>query len=127
MNPAEQIVIANVARYHRAAEPRKSHRNFGPLSQTAKARVTRLAAILRVADGFDRGHSGSVDDIRVRWLSRALRLIAVPSPKAAGIRLELWGASRKSGLLAKVAGTDVEIVGPGGVALSAEGDGAGTD
>jgi exopolyphosphatase/guanosine-5'-triphosphate,3'-diphosphate pyrophosphatase len=127
MNPTEQIVVANVARYHRGAEPRKSHRNFGPLSQTEKDRVVRLAAILRVADGFDRGHSGSVDDIRVRWLSRALRLIAVPSPKAEGIRLELWGASRKSGLLGKVAGTDVEIVGPGGVALSAEGDGAGTD
>ena len=127
MTPAEQVVIANVARYHRGAEPRKSHGNFGPLSQSARARVIRLAAILRVADGFDRGHSGKVDDIRVRWLTRALRLIAVPSPKAGSIRLELWGASRKSGLLAEVAGTDVEIVGPGGVALSAEGDGSGTD
>lgn len=127
MTPAEQVVIANVARYHRGAEPRKSHGNFGPLSQAARARVTRLAAILRVADGFDRGHSGAVDDIRVRWLTRALRLIAVPSPKAESIRLEIWGASRKSGLLSQVAGTEVEIVGPGGVALSAEGDGSGTD
>jgi exopolyphosphatase/guanosine-5'-triphosphate,3'-diphosphate pyrophosphatase len=127
MTPAEQVIIANVARYHRGAEPRKSHGNFGPLSQAARARVTRLAAILRVADGFDRGHSGAVEDIRVRWLSRALRLIAVPSQKAGSIRLELWGASRKSGLLSQVAGTDVEIVGPGGVALSADGDGSGTD
>ncbi len=127
MTPAEQIVIANVSRYHRGAEPRKSHRNFGPLNAATRDRVLRLAAILRVADGFDRGHTGAVDDVRVRWLSRALRLIAVPSPQATTMRLELWGASRKSGLLAKVAGTDVEIVGPGGVALTADDDGRGTD
>ncbi|MGI9044622.1 MAG: HD domain-containing protein [Gemmatimonadaceae bacterium] len=127
MTPAEQIVIANVSRYHRGAEPRKSHRNFGPLNAATRDRVLRLAAILRVADGFDRGHTGAVEDVRVRWLSRALRLIAVRSPQATTMRLELWGASRKSGLLAKVAGTDVEIVGPGGVALTADDDGRGTD
>ncbi|MGK2963773.1 MAG: Ppx/GppA phosphatase family protein [Gemmatimonadaceae bacterium] len=127
MTPAEQIVIANVSRYHRGAEPRRSHRNFGPLNTATRDRVLRLAAILRVADGFDRGHTGAVEDIRVRWLSRALRLIAVPAPKATTMRLELWGASRKSGLLAQVAGTDVEIVGPGGVALTADDDGRGTD
>ena len=122
MTPAEQVVIANVARYHRGAEPRKSHGNFGPLTPSARDRVVRLAAILRVADGFDRGHTGAVDDIRVRWLRRALRLIAVPSPKAASIRLELWGASRKSGLLEQVAGVDVEIVGPDGVTLPTDDD-----
>jgi exopolyphosphatase/guanosine-5'-triphosphate,3'-diphosphate pyrophosphatase len=127
MTPSEQVVIANVARYHRGAEPRKSQGNFGPLSAAAKERVIRLAAILRVADGFDRGHTGAVEDIRVRWLNRALRLIAVPSPKAPSIRLELWGASRKAGLLSRVAGVDVEIVGPDGVALASEDDGSGTD
>jgi exopolyphosphatase/guanosine-5'-triphosphate,3'-diphosphate pyrophosphatase len=127
MTPAEQVAIANVARYHRGAEPRKSHGNFGPLSAAARARIIRLAALLRVADGFDRGHAGAVDDIRVRWLKRALRLIAVPVPEASNIRLELWGASRKAGLLSQVAGTDVEVVGPDGQALLAEGDGKGTD
>jgi exopolyphosphatase/guanosine-5'-triphosphate,3'-diphosphate pyrophosphatase len=127
MTPAEQIVIASVARYHRGAEPRKSHRNFRPLNSATRQRVLRLAAILRVADGFDRGHTGAVHDIRVRWLSRALRLIAVPAPKVTTMRLELWGASRKSGLLSRVADTDVEIVGPGGIALTAEDDGRGTD
>ncbi len=127
MTPSEQIVIANVARYHRRAEPRKSHGNFGPLSPPAKDRVLRLAAILRVADGFDRGHTGAVEDIRVRWLSRALRLIAVPARGAASIRLELWGASRKSGLLASVADTAVEIVGPGGEIFTADDDGRGSD
>lgn len=121
MTPTEQIVIANVARYHRGAEPRKSHENYGPLSSAERARIKRLSAILRVADGFDRGHTAAVQDIRVRWLDRALRLIPVPSANQS-IRLEVWGASRKSGLLSQIAKTPVEIVAPGGEAFTADGD-----
>ena len=127
MTPTEQVIIANIARYHRGAEPKKSHGNFGPLSASARARVVRLGAILRVADGFDRGHASAVADIRVRWLSRALRLIAVPAPQATSIRLELWGASRKSGMLSEVAGVPVEVVGPGGAMFTHTDDGSGVD
>jgi exopolyphosphatase/guanosine-5'-triphosphate,3'-diphosphate pyrophosphatase len=121
MTPAEQVIIANVARYHRGAEPSKTHENFGPLSPADRARVRRLAAILRVADGLDRGHTAAVADLRVRWLERALRVIPVPAEDVS-IRLELWGASRKSELLSEIAGVPVEIVAPGGEAFSAEGD-----
>ncbi len=122
MTPAEQVVIANVARYHRGAEPKKSHANFGPLKASDRAQIVRLAAILRVADGFDRGHTAALADIRIRWLDRALRLIAVPAPGSTSIRLELWGASKKSGLLAEVTGFPVEIVAPGGVTFAEDGD-----
>jgi exopolyphosphatase/guanosine-5'-triphosphate,3'-diphosphate pyrophosphatase len=73
---------------------------------------------LRVADGFDRGHANAVGEIKVRWLERALRLTAVPSRSNANLRLELWGASRKSNLLAEVAGVPVEIVGPDGSVMT---------
>ncbi len=127
MTPVEQVAIANIARYHRGSEPKRSHGNFGPLSAASRDRVTRLAALLRVADGFDRGHAGAVDDIRVRWLDRAIRLIPVPSPKAPGIRLELWGASKKSRLLSRYAGVPVEIVAPGGETFTHEEDGTPAD
>jgi hypothetical protein len=84
--------------------------------------VKRLAGILRVADGFDRGHACAVADIRVRFLERALRLIAVPAEGASSIRLELWGAAKKSELLSDVAGVPVEIVAPGGEAYAEDGD-----
>ena len=112
--PAEQVAVANVARYHRGAAPKRSHRNFGSLDRSLRRRIERLAALLRVADGFDRGHVGAVSELKVRWLERAIRITPVPRPEATSLRLELWGASRKSELLAKVAGVPVEIVGPDG-------------
>ncbi|HET7457377.1 MAG TPA: Ppx/GppA phosphatase family protein [Gemmatimonadaceae bacterium] len=112
--PAEQVAIANVARYHRGALPKRKHRNFGPLDRSQRDRIERLAALLRLADGLDRGHVGAVRDVKVRWLERAIRIAPTPVPGAQSLRLELWGASRKRALLEKVVGLPVEIVGPDG-------------
>ncbi|MEO8623329.1 MAG: Ppx/GppA phosphatase family protein [bacterium] len=120
ITPAEQIVIANVARYHRGAPPRRKHRNFGMLDKPLRETVDRLSAILRVADGFDRGHVGAVETLKVRWLQRAIRITPVPARGASPLRLELWGAHRKSQLLAAIAGVPVEIVGPNGAVLSSD-------
>jgi exopolyphosphatase/guanosine-5'-triphosphate,3'-diphosphate pyrophosphatase len=108
------MMIALVARYHRGAEPRRRHAEFGSLDRDGQRRVRRLSALLRVADGLDRGHAGAARGVKVRWLQRAVRITVVPDPRARSVRLELWGAHRKSGLLAKVARRDVEIVGPNG-------------
>ena len=118
MTPAEQVMAANVARYHRGAEPKKKHTNYGGLEKSMRETIKRLAAILRVADGFDRGHANAVAEIRVRWMERALRLTAVPQRQGSNLRLEIWGASRKSRLLSEVAGAPVEIVAPDGAVMT---------
>ena len=120
LSPLEQVVIANVARYHRGSLPRKRQRNFGALDKPLRRRIRRLSAILRVADGFDRGHVSAVADLKVRWLRRALRITPVPATARTPIQLEMWGASRKSDLLARVTGVPVEIVGPDGRVFSSE-------
>ncbi len=122
MTPADQIIVANVARYHRGNAPKKKHENLASLDAGMRATIIRLAAILRVADGFDRGHAGAVQAIKVRWMPRALRLTAVPHPRGMSIRLDLWGAARKSKLLSKVAGTTVEIVAPDGSVVTYDDD-----
>ncbi len=124
MTPDEQTVVAHVARYHRGSAPdRVKHGEYGALERTTRARIQRLAGILRVADGFDRGHAAAVERIRVRWMRRALRITAHPSATAPSMRLELWGASRKKALLEEVAGAPVEIVAPDGSVVE-DGDGA---
>jgi exopolyphosphatase/guanosine-5'-triphosphate,3'-diphosphate pyrophosphatase len=120
VTPEEQVLIANVARYHRGAEPRKSQRSYAALDRPLRQRVRKLAAILRVADGMDRGHVGSVGSLTIRWLQRAVRITLVPARADAPLRLELWGSHRKSRLLAKVTGKTIEIVGPDGSVLSSE-------
>jgi exopolyphosphatase/guanosine-5'-triphosphate,3'-diphosphate pyrophosphatase len=116
--PTDQVIIANVARYHRGASPKREHRNFGTLDKVLRRRIKRLSALLRVADGFDRGHVSAVSDLKIRWLQRAIRITPVPVNARTGMRLEMWGANRKSELLANVAGVPIEIVAPDGRALS---------
>jgi hypothetical protein len=79
--------------------------------------------VLRVADGFDRGHVGGVERIDVGWAKGVLRLTPVAAPLAPSLRLELWGASRKCGLLARVVERPVEIVGPDGAVVELAEDG----
>jgi exopolyphosphatase/guanosine-5'-triphosphate,3'-diphosphate pyrophosphatase len=122
MPPSEQVVIANVARYHRGAPPRKKQRNFGRLDKALRSRIERLAALLRVADGFDRGHVSAVSDLKVRRLKRALRITPVAANQRATMRLEMWGASRKAGLLAELIGAPVEIIAPDGTIFSSDDD-----
>lgn len=118
--PDEQIVIAHIARYHRGREPHRKHELWAALDRETRERIRRLAAILRVADGFDRGHASAVDRVKVRWLKRALRLTPEPRRANGSMRLELWGASRKSALIAEMAGLPVEIVGPDGKVVMAD-------
>lgn len=112
MTPAEQVMVANVARYHRGARPKLKHENFAVLDSHTQRRVESMSAILRVADGLDRGHVGAVARVRVRWSERVLRITAEPDARGRSLRLELWGAARKAELLEMVSERSVEIKGP---------------
>ncbi len=109
MTPLERVMVANVARYHRGATPSRSQRSYASLDRTVRRRIKRLAAILRVADGLDRGHSAAVGDLVVKLTRGSLDIEAIPAPEAHDLRLELWGATRKGHLLADVLGVPVNI------------------
>jgi len=59
----ERAVIANVARYHKGSLPKDRHPHYAALSQADQITVSRLAAILRVADAMDRRHDNRVQDL----------------------------------------------------------------
>jgi exopolyphosphatase/guanosine-5'-triphosphate,3'-diphosphate pyrophosphatase len=61
--PGEVEVVAQVARYHRKAMPSPEHAAFHALPRTAQKRVMILGGILRVADAFDRTHTGRIEKI----------------------------------------------------------------
>ena len=114
ISPEEKVMIAHIARYHRGGAPKARHQTFAVLEEEIQQRITSLAAILRVADGLDRGHISAVDHLKVRWGPRSVRVTVFPRRGGGTLRLELWGASRKSALLADLAGMPVELAGPDG-------------
>ncbi len=102
----EVQVIANVARYHRAAEPKATHSNFSSLDTDDRLRVEALAAILRIADGFDRTHAQLVTDVRMQFQMRKLTIGVIATGEPA---VDMWGAMRKSGLFERVFGTTLRL------------------
>lgn len=59
----ERHEVACVARYHRRALPSMSHEEYASLSREARKRVSRLAALLRIADALDYNHDSRVLDL----------------------------------------------------------------
>jgi exopolyphosphatase/guanosine-5'-triphosphate,3'-diphosphate pyrophosphatase len=102
----EVRVIANIARYHRKAKPTATHPEFAPLGANARRVVRVGAALLRLADGLDRSHSGVVTGLSCRLTGKRLEVIL----KARGdAELELWGARSKRALFADVFGRTLRL------------------
>jgi exopolyphosphatase/guanosine-5'-triphosphate,3'-diphosphate pyrophosphatase len=97
----EVEVIALCARYHRKAEPSRSHGRYGDLLKLDRRRVKALAGILRVADALDRSHARLVRAVRCTITKKtvALRIEADGDPE-----LELWAARRKGDLYEALTG-----------------------
>lgn len=101
--PREVQLVANIARYHRKARPKKQHANFASLAKPDRELVRRLSAILRIADGLDRTRQQNVRDVEVHLEEdRAVFVLdAEENP-----HVEIWGAADKSGLFARVFGVE---------------------
>ena len=83
-----------------------------------RQRITKLSGLLRLADGLDRGHVGSVSHVKVRWSADVVRVHVVEAEGAMTVRLECWGGARKRGLLEEVLGRPVEVIMPDGSVAS---------
>lgn len=105
----EKEIIANVARYHRKSHPRTRHASFGGLDPGDRGVVLKLAAILRIADGLDRGHSSKVREVGFRRRG-SNAVVELKAPSRGKIDLELWGAERKKRLFEEVFDVEVSFV-----------------
>jgi exopolyphosphatase/guanosine-5'-triphosphate,3'-diphosphate pyrophosphatase len=100
-------VIACIARYHRKALPDPSHKIYRDLDAASQQVVSRLAAILRIADGLDRSLSACAKSIRVAQSGDTATILvgqAAPSPT------DIEAARKKAGLFEQAFGLKVEII-----------------
>ena len=102
----EQLIVANVARYHRGAKPKPSHGGFAALDPDDQEIVTILGALLRLADGLDRGHVSAVQDLDV-WFDGDRMVVLVDCPLGCGS--EIWAGEKKGRFLGKVFDVSVAV------------------
>jgi exopolyphosphatase / guanosine-5'-triphosphate,3'-diphosphate pyrophosphatase len=118
-SPDELSVLACLGRFHKRGSPKLSFEPFARLSPRDRNRVTKLTALLQVADALDRSHGGPVQSIEV-YTSPGLVEVVVHA--ADDIDLELWGLRRKRELFERVFASRLEVV-DAQLALPLEGEG----
>jgi exopolyphosphatase/guanosine-5'-triphosphate,3'-diphosphate pyrophosphatase len=60
-------MVANVARYHRKSAPKIQHKPFEDLPSKQRLIISKLAAILRLADALDHEHASTVEKVEVEF------------------------------------------------------------
>ncbi|MEP6623375.1 MAG: Ppx/GppA phosphatase family protein [Acidimicrobiia bacterium] len=106
LTPASISVLTGLVRWHRRGDPKSNDELVGKLDPEARERVRRLVAILRIADGLDRGRKQVVTSVHAR-VGPELVLLHIHS--AGDPELELWGARRKRDLFERVFEREVEF------------------
>lgn len=99
-------IVAQVARYHRHACPSLDHPGYASLGTDGRILVSKLAAILRVADALERTHVQRVAQIEIRRDRGKLRLRL---PGLADAAVERLAMDSKADLFEQVFGLGVVI------------------
>ena len=73
----EVAIVANIARYHRRAQPKTSHFEYMSLSREHRIIVNKLAALLRIAESLDAGHNTNPENMQCRLEDNNL-VISIP-------------------------------------------------
>lgn len=104
--PEDIAILATLVRFHRGSDPKTSFDPFDHLPTARQNEALRLLAILRLADGLDRGHSSLVEDVAVEIEASKVRLILSGT---SDLDLERWGARHKRPLFEKIFNRSLEI------------------
>jgi len=107
-NDTEIEVIANVAMYHRKGIPRRKHLNLAAFTKSEIRRVSTLAAMLRLAEGLDRGHLGTVKDVSFS-IAKSPRRFVLTLYSEADCQLEIWGVNNNKDLFEYVFEAPLEV------------------
>ena len=102
----QQDLVANLVRYHRKAFPSRDDPAFKGLPQRDRIIVSRLSALLRLADGMDVSHAGHVTGASLTAKKNHWRLTL----RGRGdLMLERWAAEKRCRLFEEEFGTPLEI------------------
>jgi exopolyphosphatase/guanosine-5'-triphosphate,3'-diphosphate pyrophosphatase len=95
----QTVIVANVARYHRKSAPKSQHELYATLPARERVVVSRLAALLRLADAMDNEHASKVTGftLEIKKPRVILRLTGVGD-----LLLEKWALAKKAAMFDEV-------------------------
>jgi exopolyphosphatase/guanosine-5'-triphosphate,3'-diphosphate pyrophosphatase len=102
----DMAVVGNIARYHRRALPQRSHLPLMALDRDTRVTVSKLAAVLRVANALDADHLQKVRDLKVLAEEGALVLEV---DGAGDMTMERLAALSRADLLTEVFGRRLQF------------------
>lgn len=106
LTKAQRAIVANIARYHRKSAPSLQHEPFKVLPVRDRVVVSKLAALLRIADALDTEHAGKVATFSVDYEKPRLLL----NVQGQGdLLLEKWALVKRIPLFEEVFGVKVAI------------------
>ena len=100
-------IIANVARYHRRSGPQMKHNEYRELDRSERVTVSKLAAILRVADALEKEHLQRIQDPKFIRTSDELQILV---PRNIETRIEDLYLSEKGGFFQEIYGLTPVLV-----------------
>lgn len=106
MSRLEMEMIANIAKYHGMGIPKDSHASFAKLPTKQRIIVSKLIAMIRMADALDRSHQQKIDITSVK-LKDGLLLVKGKSNE--NTMLEEWNFKLKSGFFKEVFGIEPSL------------------
>lgn len=107
LTPEQQHIIAQIIRYHRREPPSLKDEEFRALSQRDRLLVTKLTAILRLADSLDTSRSHAVQDLTLTPLDKNRWRLSIKGER--DMLLEQWQLRKRKSLFEEVFGISLEI------------------
>ncbi len=102
----DTLLVALTARYHRRASPRPTHEGYVSLDPDSRLAVSKMAAILRVADALDRSMSQRIDDIEcVRTNGR----LVITVPHVDDLSLEQLALKQRGTFFEDIFGLQIQL------------------
>jgi exopolyphosphatase/guanosine-5'-triphosphate,3'-diphosphate pyrophosphatase len=93
LTQAQLAIVANVARYHRKSMPKPQHDGYRALSSKERVVVSKLSALLRLADAMDNEHASKVESFSVEYKKPKL---TVRLRGDGDLLLEKWALVKKA-------------------------------
>jgi exopolyphosphatase/guanosine-5'-triphosphate,3'-diphosphate pyrophosphatase len=118
----EIATLAAITLFHRKAVPSDKQPEFAELGKKARAWVSLLSLLVRLAESLDRSHTGAVEHVALRPRGNAELVLELHT--ARDPRLELWGLQDKAKAVERTLGRRlvIEVVGAGSVDADADQD-----